>query len=291
MQYITAMDIVVFVLGALIYGFWLAMYFRGKKNEALFESLDSGDYPMGDTYFVGYAVTELLKLDYKNKQSRKLRKKLSVLYDPKFTEYYLRVIYSMQYTMALTVACFAAPLYFFSDNILLFILVLAGAAGAYYYYGKSMDEKLKKREEQILSDFSEVVSKLALLVNSGMILNEAWKRVANSGDRTIYQEMQRSVEQMGNGEAMVSALYEFGQRCTLPEIKKFATTLIQGVTQGNRELALLLTSQSKEVWDLKKQLVRRQGELANNKLLLPMCLTFVGILIMVMVPIFSNLGI
>ena len=41
---------------------------------------------------------------------------------------------------------------------------------------------------------------------------------------------------------------------------------------------------------MKKQNVHRQGELANNKLLLPMCITFIGILIMVMVPIFTNLG-
>ena len=44
------------------------------------------------------------------------------------------------------------------------------------------------------------------------------------------------------------------------------------------------------VWDLKKQLVRRAGELANTKLLIPMCITFIGILLMIMIPIFANLG-
>lgn len=290
LAFITVTDIVVFSLGLAIFGLWMLMYIKGKKNEQLFQALDPSDYPMGDTYFVGYAITEALKLEYKNKASRNLRKKLSVLYEPKYTDYYIRVIYSMQFTMALTVACLAAPLYFLSGSPVMFFLLLFGSAAVYYYYGVSMDEKLKKREEQILSDFSEVVSKLALLVNSGMILNEAWERVAFSGERTIYQEMRHSVDEMRNGESAVRALYDFGQRCMLPEIKKFSTTLIQGITQGNKELAEMLTQQSKEVWDLKKQMVRRQGELANNKLLLPMCVTFVGILIMVMVPIFSNLG-
>ena len=36
--------------------------------------------------------------------------------------------------------------------------------------------------------------------------------------------------------------------------------------------------------------MRRQGEAANAKLLLPIVLTFVGILIMVIVPIFSSMG-
>ena len=290
MAFITLADIIIFSIGLTLLIVWLAMYVKGKKNEQLFQGLDPSDYPMGDTYFVGYAMTEVLKLNYKNKESRELRKKLSVLYEPKYTDYYIRVIRSMQYTMALTIACLAAPIYFVSGSVALFVMLLAGSVGVYYYYGVSMNEKLKAREEQILSDFSEVVSKLALLVNSGMILNEAWQRVAYSGDRTIYQEMRRSVEEMQNGESTVVTLYNFGQRCMLPEIKKFSTTLIQGVTQGNKELAGMLTLQSKEVWEMKKQLVRRQGELANNKLLLPMCVTFIGILIMVMVPIFANLG-
>ncbi len=54
---------------------------------------------------------------------------------------------------------------------------------------------------------------------------------------------------------------------------------------------MTMARQSKEVWDLKRQLVRRQGEMANNKLMMPIFLTFIGILIMVIVPIFSNMGI
>ena len=283
-------DIIVLAIGSILLLIWLGLYFAGKKFEQMFEQLDPEDFPMGDTYFVGYVLTLMLKLEYKNKASRKLRKQLSVLYEPKFTDYYLRVVYSMRFTMALTVACFAAPMYFLSDSILLFVVLLAGSGAVYYYYGAAMEQLIEKRADEVLSDFSEVVSKLALLVNSGMIVSEAWAKVSESGDRTLYREMRRSVEEMHNGKSFSDALYIFSQRSLLPEVKKFASTLIQGVSQGNTELAPMLTRQSKEIWDLKKQLVRRKGELANNKLLIPMCLTFIGILIMIMVPIFTNLG-
>lgn len=290
MAYFEIVDIIVLALGLVLLALWLGLYFSGKKHEQMFEQLDPKDYPMGDTYFVGYALTLKLKLEYKNKASRKLRKELSVLYEPKYTDYYLRVVQSMRLTMALTVACFAAPIYFMSDNLLLFVLLLAGAGGAYYYYGTAMEQLIEKRADEVLTDFSEVVSKLALLVNSGMIVSDAWVRVAGSGDRTLYREMNRSIEEMNNGKPFTDALYTFAQRSLLPEVKKFASTLIQGVAQGNTDLALMLTQQSKEIWDLKKHAVRRKGELANNKLLIPMCLTFIGILIMIMVPIFTNLG-
>lgn len=290
MVLLTFTDIVVFLIGFIILAAWMAFYFRGKQYEALFVELDQSDYPMGELYFVGYAITEMLRLDYKTKNARKLRKELSVLYEPKYADYYIRVVYSMQFTMALTVAAFAAPMYFISDSIAMFVFLLAASGVVYYYYGISMEDKLKQRAEEMLSDFSEVVSKLALLVNSGMILSEAWERTAGSGESVIYAEMRKSVDGIRNGASTADALYLFGQRCMLPEIKKFSSTLIQGIAQGNSELAASLTQQSKEIWDMKRQLIRRKGELANNKLLIPMCISFIGILIMIMVPIFTNLG-
>ena len=290
MKFLTVTDVIAGIIGLILLALWLALYFSGKKYEDMFAQLDPENYPMGDTYFVGYVVTLLLKHDYRDKFCRKLRRQLGVLYEPKYIDYYLRVIFSMRYTMALTVACFAAPLYFLSGSVLLFAAVLMGVGAVYYYYGKSMEQQIEKRADEVMLDFSEVVSKLALLVNSGMIVSDAWAKVSESGERTIYREMRRSIEEINNGKSFGDALYVFAQRSLLPEVKKFASTLIQGVTQGNSELAVMLTQQSKEVWNLKRQVVRRKGELANNKLLLPMGLTFIGILIMIMVPIFTNLG-
>ena len=48
--------------------------------------------------------------------------------------------------------------------------------------------------------------------------------------------------------------------------------------------------QSAEIWNLKRQLVKREGEKASSKLLIPKFLMFMGILIMVIVPIFTNIG-
>ena len=124
-----------------------------------------------------------------------------------------------------------------------------------------------------------------------MILKEAWVEIAYGGEGVIYTEMQTAVNEMNNGVAEVDAIYNFGSRCMIPEIKKFTSTIMQGITKGNRELSEMLQSQSKEVWDLKRHLVRREGEKAASKLLIPICVMFLGILIMILVPIFTNLGV
>lgn len=291
LEYIGISDMVVLLMGTVLLLFWLLLYMRGLKYADLFVRLDDEDFPLKELYFVGYALTVMLHLEYKGTQHRLMRKHLAILYGQKYVDYYIRAIYAQRFTMSLTIACFAMPIYCFTGgSIVAFVAMLAVAIVAYIYYGRTLPDKIARRQDRMLSEFSEVVSKLALLVNAGMILHEAWEKVSASGDSDLYQEMQRSVIEMKNGVPETDAIYTFGQRCIMPEIKKFSSTLIQGITKGPAELSAMLTQQSKEVWETKQQMMRRKGERANSQLLFPMILVFIGILIMVLVPIFSGIS-
>lgn len=287
---LSVLDIIIFGIGLIFLAFWLFLYVKGLKNASLFESITEKDYPLKEVYFVGYSLMELINYKYKSKSDRKLRKEISVLYGDKYADYYIRVIYSQKVTIALTVAVLAFVIYGLANSIAALFIVLVFSGLAYYYFGTVTEKKILKRSEEMLSDFSNVVSKLALLTNAGMILREAWEEIANTGETTIYKEMQTSVNEMNNGVPEVDAIYNFGTRCIIPEIKKFTSTIIQGMVKGNRELVLMLQEQSKEVWEQKRQFVARQGEKAASKLMIPILMMFIGILIMVLVPIFANIG-
>lgn len=284
------LDIIIISLGIFYLIFWMFLYIRGLKNASLFDSLTEKEYPLKEVYFVGYAFTDLINYQFKTKGNRKLRKEISVLYGEKYADYYLRVIYSQKITIASIVIALAFVLYGLADSIAAFLILLVFAGVAYYYFGTITEKRILKRSEEMLSDFSNVVSKLALMTNAGMILREAWEQIAFTGETTIYKEMQTSVDEMKNGVSEIDALYHFGSRCIIPEIKKFTSTIIQGLIKGNRELVFMLQEQSREVWTQKKQLVNRQGEKAASKLLIPIMIMFVGILIMILVPIFTNIG-
>lgn len=73
--------------------------------------------------------------------------------------------------------------------------------------------------------------------------------------------------------------------------KKAVSTMIQGMEKGNKELVKMLSEQSQESWNLKKNIAMRDGEKASSKLLIPMMIMFAGILIMVLIPIFANIGV
>lgn len=285
------MDLVIMFLGIFTLILWLIFYFQGLSKASLFEPLDENEYPLKEIYFVGYAILERINYAYKSKSDRKLRRNLDVLYGVKYADYYLRVIYSQKITMAFTLLVVAFALYGLADSVAAFAIGIMFSGLAYYYFGTVTENKILKRSEEMLSDFSEVISKLALLTNAGMILREAWEEIAYTGNTALYQEMQKAVEDMNNGMAEVDAVFQFGSRCIIPEIKKFASTMVQGLIKGNSELTMMLMDQSKEVWAAKKQNVRRQGEKAASKLLIPICIMFVGILVMILIPIFTNLGV
>ena len=262
----------------------------GLKYNSYFDVLDEKEYPLKEIYGIGYAALELVHYPFTGKKDRKLRQEIDIFYDKKYEDYYLRVIRSQQITITATIMTVGLAIYGLAGDVTIeFIFAMFTWAG-WYYYGTLLDTKIKKRSDSMLSEFSEIVSKLALLTNAGLILKEAWELVAYNGDSEIYQEMQTSVVEMNNGMSEIDAISSFAARSMLPEIRKFSSTIIQGLIKGNSELAMMLQEQSSDVWELKQQMARREGEKASAKLLIPMMIMFMGVLLMIIVPIFSNLG-
>lgn len=291
MSIITITDIIMYVFFSVCFVLWMIVLFASKKYDYLFESLDKKDYPLKELYSTGYCFLEMIGYKFTSKRDRKIRQELNVLYGEKYSDYYLRVIYSQQISLSFLVFLLSFCMYGFSQQFAVWLIMLGFAGVTYYYFGDLTSKKIRLRSEEMIGDFCEVVSKLALLTNAGMILHEAWEFVADSGgEGTIYKEMRIARDDMNNGLADTEAIRRFGNRCIIPEIRKFTSTLIQGMVKGNDELVVMLQNQSSEVWNIKKQDVRRQGEKAASKLMIPMLLMFIGILIMVIVPIFANLG-
>jgi len=273
--------------------FVLALLGSGKYSSYI-EPLDDKEFPVKEIYGAGFVLADLLKLDYRSKFANSLRQEIIILYGEKYAEFYVRVLYAQKFAICWLVlvvagifACFAAP----SDSLLLFGIGLVMVATVYYYFNTAAGKKIKEKSTKYLKEFPGVVSTIALLVNAGMMLREAWTDVAYSGEGGLYEQMQQVSVDMDNGMSEGDALYAFSLRCATPEIKKFTSFIVQGLEKGNKDLAFSLKNQSDELWEVKKQTVLQQGDLAASKLLIPIMVMFIGILIMVMGPIMTNLGI
>lgn len=264
------------------------------EYDELISPLDEKEFMLKEIYCVGFKIMEIAKLDFKTNKANDLREKIKILYGEKYTEFYLRVYYAQRISLSalvLVVSLIFSLMASGTDTIMLLFIGLLLTGVTYYYFFTLAESKLKKQSLLYISDFPDAISTLALLVSSGMVLRDAWSQVAYSNDKPLNLQMQKVSEDMNNGISEADALYAFSIRCATVEIKKFTSFIIQGLEKGNSDLANSLKSQSGELWEMKRQSVLQQGQLAASKLLIPIMVMFVGILIMVMGPIMTNLGV
>ncbi len=261
--------------------------------EEYIKPLNKKDFMMPEIYGVGFKVMKMFNFEFKNRNANQLRENASILYGERYADYYMRVLYAQRISiiyLSFAVGCGLCSLAEGTDKLLLLAVVLVMCAALYYYFLTLPANQVKERSVRFMDEFPNAVSTIALLVNSGMILREAWREVSMSADSELYMEMRKVNEDMDNGVAEVDALYNFGNRCVTPEIKKFTAFIVQGLEKGSRDLAIALRNQTDEMWQLKKQNTLKRGELASSKLMIPLMIMFIGILIMVMGPIMTNLG-
>jgi len=164
----------------------------------------------------------------------------------------------------------------------LIVLVLS------YTIYDELNDKVKKRRRAIRKQFPNVLSKLALLVTSGMIMDRAWKLTALSQELEIYLEMRKTSEELDNLVSPEAAYSNFINRCNTKETAKLASAIMQNLSKGNAEIGRLLKDMAYEAWQERRNMAKRDAEKANSRLMIPSMMLFLAILVMLMVPIAMN---
>ncbi len=277
-------------IGTIMVLLWSILFLKYiNRFDNILSTIDPKQFMMPELFFIGFGFIDLFKVNLKTEGGRKKEKKIAEVHGEKYAAYYHYCIVGGQITYILTIAPMGLFIGAITNDILYAVLALAATAAIVVYLDMEISNAVEKKRDEILSDYPEVLSKLTLLVNAGMVVREAWTKVAYTSSRAMYMEMQKASEEMSNGVSELDALHNFAQRCAVKEIKKFASILSQNLQKGGSELALNLRYMNEESWEEKKHRAKRLGETAGTKLMVPLMIMFAGILLMVIVPIFSNM--
>ncbi len=285
---------IVFLALSLLSGFsFLLFLVTAGEFKDYIAPLDSKKFMLPEIYGVGFKLLKIFKFEYKTRGANQLRENVAILYGERYADYYMRVFYAQKISICyfvFVIVCALCALASGTDKLLLLGLGVVMCGVLYYHFTTQPAKNIKQRSERFMDEFPNAVSTIALLVNSGMILREAWREVSMSNDSELYMEMRKVNEEIDNGVPEIDALYNFAARCVTPDIKKFTSFIVQGLEKGSKDLADALRMQNDELWQIKKQNIIKRGELASSKLMLPLMIMFVGVLIMIMGPIMTNLG-
>lgn len=257
---------------------------KGKRLKGYVANLDEKEYFLKDIYVVGFALSQTKLFQLRGKIERDLKKSSKLFWDNKFYVYYAHLAWAQFLSLALLVlslgTTFAAIMGGQAALMIVGIAVLFVMA-IWNLCMSKMREAVEKRRDECVLEFPNMVSKLSLLISSGMVLREAWHLIAKSKEGPLYDLMIKACEYMNNGESDAAAIHKFGVLSDSVEIKKFTSAMVQGIEKGNSELADFLMAQASELWAHKRQLALQQGEIAAGKLIIPLGLMFGGIIMII----------
>ena len=242
---------------------YLHFKFSGKFNDVL-AGIPSGEYPLSDIYYIGFGFMELIHFDMNSKNARGKIKLISEIYGKQYGPYYFYLLRGGQLTFAIVLTLLMFMLTGISGNYKLVTVGIAISALMIWYLDELLNDKINARRD-------------------------AWIKVANANEGMLYQEMRNTAMDLSNGMQEVEAYKTFGERCSIKSLRKFSTMMIQNLQKGSNEVVQFLKDMSTEAWEEKKHEVKRKGEKASNKLLLPIGLIFAGVLILIIVPMFGSL--
>ncbi|MDO5381917.1 MAG: hypothetical protein Q4F06_04230 [Eubacteriales bacterium] len=179
-----------------------------------------------------------------------------------------------------------------SPMVFVFLGALASFLIVYEEKNKAIKEEAKRKKE-ITYDYSEVVSKLTLLMGAGMTVRRAWSKIVEDYNkqkeitgkrRYIYEEMIEAECSMNAGIPETAVYEQFGRRCNTKEYLKLSSLLQTNIKKGTKELTSLLEQEVIESFQQRKNMARQKGEEATTKLLFPMILMLVVVMIIVLAP-------
>ena len=160
-------------------------------------------------------------------------------------------------------------------------------------------EAKKKRECQMMMDYSEILSRLVVFLGAGLPVRKAWAKIVEdyrrteekAGKRAAYEEMAAAYYLVQRGVPEIQAYSEFGNRCRVLPYRKLAGILEQNVKNGSKSLTPVLEAEMEAAFEQRKNLARRLGEEASTKLLLPLFMMLLIVMVMITVPAFLAFGI
>ena len=252
-----------------IYALLLLLFY--KKYANYMDEADSKTFTLKECYFLGFGVIEIYeKLIHK----RISQKPKALVHIRELIEVFGRgnaeFFYYAEKASMISMLLLCIPLGFMAGcvtglylGLILGILVAALLVNSVRSHIKEM---IKRKKEEIVLEFPQMVSKITMLINAGMSVRRAWDEVACSNyENKLYEEMRTTSMDIQQGKAIEEAISLFAQRCATRDIRKFASIYIQAIRKGPAESIDSMKEMTDAAWEEKKQLARQKGATAAQK--------------------------
>lgn len=185
-----------------------------------------------------------------------------------------------------------------TDIKLPFLFLFIGILIVYYNRYDRVNRELKESEESIVRDLPEFINKLILLLNAGMVVSSAFKRIAADYElslvvkdssahgkrRVIYKEL-CDIEKKANQTNLspIRELQEFSQKSGVRDFIRMTALISDNWNKGSL-LAEKLEGESNLLWLSRKKRAEEKGKIAETKLTFPLMILLIVLIMVTVAP-------
>ncbi|MFM1567381.1 type II secretion system F family protein, partial [Helcococcus ovis] len=229
-------------------------------------------------YFFSKLVSPKLKIVIKNLYGEENLKYQEIL----FISIKICILYNLIILFLFLISIFY--------NFLLFVLFLIFIFIFNHYINTINIIKYEKQKKKFKNDLPAFISRLSLMINSGIQLRVAIDFITNNSNGEVVESLKLVNSLIKNGMSEVEAYNLILSRTDDLLIRKFISNIIQNIEKGGDDLENILKMVKKEGDEFRKNDLILKTQEANRKLLIPNIIIFIGILLMVMIPILLNVA-
>lgn len=166
-------------IGTFFILFWLFLYIKYRNAyDQVIDAIDKKKFMFGEIYFIGFGFITLFHINIKTERGSKKIKEISEIYGRKYAEFYHYVITGGSISYFLTLLPMGFCLGAIANNVMLGVLGVVASALLLEYMSGEIKKNVNERREDILEDLPQMLSKFTLLINAGLIVRDAWFKVA-----------------------------------------------------------------------------------------------------------------
>lgn len=177
---------------------------------------------------------------------------------------------------------------------------LVTIVAVFFFKDRDIHELVEKKKQEEKRKYPEILQKITLYLEAGLTVRAAVNKIAEdyeqkrkkgAKEHAAYEELLIAVREIRMGVSEGAAYEKFGKRTGVREYIRLSTFLTQNVKKGSTMLLQQLHEEAKEAEEMRMRNARKLCEEASTKLLLPMIMLLLVVMILIMFPAFSNVGV
>ena len=183
-------------------------------------------------------------------------------------------------------------------SLLLWCITPVLAVLLFFVKDQDIQKELEERTEKLQQEYPELVHMLVLYIGAGMSVRGAFSQISKEYEKRQEKASSKSFcreellllcRQLQAGTLEDIAIDSFGRRIGVREYIRLCTLLVQNRKRGNKELLSRLLEEANASLEEQLLTVRKSGEEAGTKLLIPMVCMLGIVMVIIMVPAFGTI--